>query len=126
MCGGLRSDMPLPPPPPPLPPLRHVAQDTFSVGCVIAELFLDGRALFDLSQLLQYKKRQLEPASLLSGLDPALRALVLHMINLDPGGCLPACPACLPALPAGTTNHLIAVTKACRATDSTLTHNSTH
>ena len=28
-----------------------VVQDIFSAGCVIAELFLDGRALFDLSQV---------------------------------------------------------------------------
>ena len=28
----------------------RMAQDVFSLGCVIAELFLDGRPLFDLSK----------------------------------------------------------------------------
>lgn len=37
-------------------------QDVFSLGCVLAELFLDGRALFDLGTLLAYKKREWDPA----------------------------------------------------------------
>ncbi len=31
-------------------------QDIFSLGCVIAEVFCDGKALFDLSQLLAYRR----------------------------------------------------------------------
>ena len=31
------------------------AMDIFSAGCVIAELFLDGESVFDLSALLKYK-----------------------------------------------------------------------
>lgn len=32
-------------------PSLHALQDVFSLGCVIAELFLEGRALFDLSKV---------------------------------------------------------------------------
>eukprot|EP00485_Elphidium_margaritaceum_P015218 CAMPEP_0202734064 /NCGR_PEP_ID=MMETSP1385-20130828/188489_1 /ASSEMBLY_ACC=CAM_ASM_000861 /TAXON_ID=933848 /ORGANISM="Elphidium margaritaceum" /LENGTH=282 /DNA_ID=CAMNT_0049400409 /DNA_START=41 /DNA_END=885 /DNA_ORIENTATION=+ len=32
------------------------ASDIFSLGCVIAEMFMDGQVLFDLSQLLKYKQ----------------------------------------------------------------------
>jgi phosphoinositide-3-kinase, regulatory subunit 4 len=32
------------------------SMDIFSAGCVIAELFLDGEPLFDLSQLIKYKQ----------------------------------------------------------------------
>ncbi|EFJ32769.1 hypothetical protein SELMODRAFT_230900 [Selaginella moellendorffii] len=37
------------------------SMDMFSLGCVIAELFLEGQALFDLSQLLGYRKRLYDP-----------------------------------------------------------------
>ncbi len=40
-----------------------VIQDVFSAGCVIAELFLDGRALFDLGTLLAYKQTNELPAT---------------------------------------------------------------
>jgi hypothetical protein len=36
----------------PLLPLLCFLQDVFSLGCLIAELWLDGRAFFDLSRLL--------------------------------------------------------------------------
>ena len=32
------------------------AADVFSLGCALGELFLDGSALFDLSQLLAYRR----------------------------------------------------------------------
>lgn len=35
--------------------------DVFSLGCVIAELFSDGHALFTLSQLLQYRDDKYDP-----------------------------------------------------------------
>lgn len=38
-------------------------QDVFSLGCVLAELCLDGRALFDLGSLLAYKKGEWDPAT---------------------------------------------------------------
>ena len=31
--------------------LLSVVQDVFSMGCVIAELYLEGKALFDLSKV---------------------------------------------------------------------------
>ena len=37
------------------------AMDLFSVGCVIAELFMDGEHLFDLSALLKYKTGEYDP-----------------------------------------------------------------
>jgi phosphoinositide-3-kinase regulatory subunit 4 len=40
-----------------------LAQDVFSAGCVLAELFLDGRALFDLGALLDYQRGQWDPAA---------------------------------------------------------------
>jgi hypothetical protein len=38
-------------------------QDIFSLGCTIAELFLDGRAACDLGQLLGYQRREWDPAT---------------------------------------------------------------
>ncbi|KAL6496849.1 Serine/threonine-protein kinase [Orobanche gracilis] len=35
--------------------------DIFAVGCVIAELFLEGRLLHELSQLLAYQRGQYDP-----------------------------------------------------------------
>jgi phosphoinositide-3-kinase regulatory subunit 4 len=41
------------------PPVTE-AMDVFSVGCVIAELFLDGKDTFTLSQLFNYRAHQLD------------------------------------------------------------------
>ena len=38
-------------------------------GCVITELFLDGKAPFVLSQLLSYKAGEFEPWTLLNSID---------------------------------------------------------
>ena len=59
--------------------------DIFSLGCCIAEVFLEGRALFDLSQLLSYRSGEYCPKSALAGLDHNVRSMILHMIQLDPG-----------------------------------------
>ncbi|MEW5319537.1 MAG: hypothetical protein WDW38_010682 [Sanguina aurantia] len=59
--------------------------DTFSLGCVIAELFLDGRTFMELSTLLSYTRREHDPGVTLAGIDPHVRSLVMHMIQLDPG-----------------------------------------
>ncbi|KAJ2879349.1 Serine/threonine-protein kinase [Coemansia aciculifera] len=64
------------------------SMDIFSVGCVIAELFLDGNPLFSLSRLLQYRSKQADISisadSLVSGIaDKEIAALVQHMIQLD-------------------------------------------
>jgi phosphoinositide-3-kinase regulatory subunit 4 len=39
-------------------PTLTEAMDIFSLGCVIGELFTDGRQLFDLSQLLELRSKQ--------------------------------------------------------------------
>ncbi|CAH9103061.1 unnamed protein product [Cuscuta epithymum] len=71
----------------------HVAQDAplkssmdiFSAGCVIAELFLEGQPLFELSQLLAYRRGQYDPNQLLEKIpDSGIRKMILHMIQLDP------------------------------------------
>ena len=61
------------------------AMDIFSVGCVIAELFLE-TPVFTLSQLYKYRKGEFDPAfSFLDKVhDPEVRDLVRHMIQLDP------------------------------------------
>lgn len=61
------------------------AMDVFSVGCVIAELFLEA-PIFTLSQLYQYRRGEYDPvASLLNRItDKDVRELVSHMIHLSP------------------------------------------
>ncbi|CAG8444654.1 3441_t:CDS:10 [Ambispora leptoticha] len=61
------------------------AMDIFSLGCVIAELFLEGTAIFSLAQLFKYRSGEYDPSSELNKIEDAdIRALVKHMINLDP------------------------------------------
>ncbi|XP_066297190.1 phosphoinositide 3-kinase regulatory subunit 4-like [Branchiostoma lanceolatum] len=65
--------------------------DIFSVGCVIAELFTEGSPLFDLSQLLAYKKEEFYPKHTLKKIeDEHIRELVEHMIQRDPAKRLSA------------------------------------
>ncbi|KAK9465828.1 hypothetical protein V1512DRAFT_264820 [Lipomyces arxii] len=59
------------------------AMDIFSLGCVIAELFLDGAPIFTLSQLFAFRRGQYTP-DLSKIVDPEIRSLILHMISLDP------------------------------------------
>ncbi|XP_010267111.1 PREDICTED: probable serine/threonine-protein kinase vps15 isoform X2 [Nelumbo nucifera] len=71
-------------------PLRP-SMDIFSVGCVIAELFLEGQPLFELSQLLAYRRGQYDPSQHLEKIpDAGIRKMILHMIQLDPESRLPA------------------------------------
>ncbi|CCJ29180.1 unnamed protein product, partial [Pneumocystis jirovecii] len=60
--------------------------DIFSLGCVIAELFLEGTPLFTLSQLLKYRQGEYDPVSALLNKveDPEVKSLICHMISLDP------------------------------------------
>lgn len=59
--------------------------DIFSLGCVLAELYLEGQPLFSYSQLLSYRRGEYSPAALIKGIqDPEARQLVEHMIQLDP------------------------------------------
>ena len=60
------------------------AMDIFSAGCVIAELFNDGRPIFDLSQLLLYRTGEYNPSKTLEKIEDAdVRELVEKMINVD-------------------------------------------
>lgn len=57
--------------------------DIFSLGCVIAELFMDGSPTFTLAQLFKYKKGEFEPQ--LNGIESEhVTALIRSMISLDP------------------------------------------
>ncbi|OUM51156.1 hypothetical protein BVG19_g243 [[Candida] boidinii] len=57
--------------------------DIFSLGCVIAELYLEGLPLFTLPQLFKYKRGEYQPN--LDFIDDLnLRKLILSMISLDP------------------------------------------
>jgi phosphoinositide-3-kinase regulatory subunit 4 len=61
------------------------AMDVFSAGCVIAELFADGDALFDYSRLLAYRRGDYDPGDFLKtkcGLQIA--EIIAHMIQTDP------------------------------------------
>ncbi|XP_044463913.1 serine/threonine-protein kinase VPS15-like isoform X2 [Mangifera indica] len=61
------------------------AMDIFAVGCVIAELFLEGQPLFELSQLLAYRRGQYDPSQHLEKIpDSGIRKMILHMIQLEP------------------------------------------
>ncbi|KAK9768737.1 Serine/threonine-protein kinase [Basidiobolus ranarum] len=61
------------------------AMDIFSLGCVIAELFLEGTPVFSFSQLLSYKRNEYDPTSELEKIeDPDIREMVKHMIQLEP------------------------------------------
>ena len=45
------------------------AMDVFSLGCVLAELFLDGRDTFTLSQLFKYRANELNMETHLSAIE---------------------------------------------------------
>ncbi|XP_020241564.1 phosphoinositide 3-kinase regulatory subunit 4 isoform X2 [Asparagus officinalis] len=65
-------------------PLKK-SMDIFSLGCVIAELFLEGQPLFELSQLLAYRRGQYDPTQYLEKIqDTGIQKMILHMIQLDP------------------------------------------
>lgn len=67
------------------------AMDVFSAGCVIAELFTEGGGMFKLSELFKYRESggDLNKMPELEGRinaikDPAIRTMVLQMIDLNP------------------------------------------
>ena len=65
------------------------AADLFSLGCILAYLFTDGKSLFDFSSLLQYKRNQnIEENPNLKILDliedKDMKRLVLDLIDIDP------------------------------------------
>lgn len=59
--------------------------DVFSAGCVIAELFADGDALFDYSRLLAYRRGDYDPGDFLNTkCGPQIAEIIAHMIQTDP------------------------------------------
>ncbi|XP_061885756.1 phosphoinositide 3-kinase regulatory subunit 4 [Entelurus aequoreus] len=61
------------------------AMDIFSAGCVIAELFTEGVPLFDLSQLLAYRKGHFQTEQVLEKIeDRSIRELVAQMVQREP------------------------------------------
>ncbi|KAI3361012.1 hypothetical protein L3Q82_012905 [Scortum barcoo] len=61
------------------------AMDIFSAGCVIAELFTEGVPLFDLSQLLAYRKGHFQTEQVLKKIeDMSIRELVAQMVQREP------------------------------------------
>ena len=80
---------------PPAPPF----QDIFSLGCVLAELFLEGQPLFDYSRLLAYRQGAYDPAPVLARLEPAVRDMVTHMIQVR------ACMGAGPMGPSASAQH---------------------
>lgn len=67
------------------------AMDIFSVGCVIAELFLEA-PIFSLSQLFKYRQGEYNPEHSHLGKiqDPHVRELIMHMIQVDPNSRMSA------------------------------------
>ncbi|CDK29387.1 unnamed protein product [Kuraishia capsulata CBS 1993] len=63
--------------------------DIFSVGCVIAELFLEGSPIFTLSQLFKYKRGEYRP-NLEAIDDVTIREMVQSMVSLEPSSRLSA------------------------------------
>jgi phosphoinositide-3-kinase, regulatory subunit 4 len=61
------------------------AMDIFSVGCVVAELFLES-PIFSLSQIFKYRSGDYSPehTHLVRIGDHEVRDMILHMIDLDP------------------------------------------
>lgn len=76
-------DMPMPRPPDPVE--FRPAMDIFSLGCVIAELFME-RPLFDFAQLLAYRDHKYDPRAELRAEvgDQHILDMILSMISLEP------------------------------------------
>ncbi|KAF9349512.1 Serine/threonine-protein kinase [Mortierella sp. AD094] len=67
------------------------AMDIFSVGCVIAELFSEGTPIFSLSQMFKYRSGEYDPSTYINKIeDDHIKALIRHMIQLDPSKRLSA------------------------------------
>lgn len=59
-----------------------VEMDLFSLGCVIAELYMDGEPTFSLLDLYRYKRGDWEP--LLPIPDPHIRKMVRQLLSVNP------------------------------------------
>lgn len=61
------------------------AMDIFSLGCVLAEVFLNGSALFDLPRLQAYKNGEYSPSEQLSAISfKPMQEMISDMIQVDP------------------------------------------
>lgn len=61
------------------------AMDIFSLGCTIAEIFLEGTPLFTFPQLIQYRKDEYNPCKELDNIeDENIRNAIKRMISLNP------------------------------------------
>eukprot|EP00826_Nyctotherus_ovalis_P014227 TRINITY_DN13940_c0_g1_i4.p1 TRINITY_DN13940_c0_g1~~TRINITY_DN13940_c0_g1_i4.p1 ORF type:complete len:296 (-),score=76.97 TRINITY_DN13940_c0_g1_i4:54-941(-) len=59
--------------------------DVFSLGCVLAEIYLEGNMLFDLPKLQDYKKAAHQPTALLNTIEnEAMREMIGSMISINP------------------------------------------
>jgi len=66
-----------------LPNLQKM--DVFSLGCVIAEIMLDGTSLFKYEQLMAYRKGQYSPQEKMDRIkDDKVRKIIYDMIQKDP------------------------------------------
>lgn len=74
------------------PASRPKSSDIFSLGCTIAEIYLDGAAVFDRPQLLRYRTGGFNPRAHIAVKirDKYASELVLHMTKRDPGQRLDA------------------------------------
>ena len=60
------------------------AMDMFSIGCVIAELFLEG-PIFSLSQIFKYKSGEYDPTHHVRSIENSdVREMIQNMIELEP------------------------------------------
>ncbi|PVV00192.1 hypothetical protein BB560_005390 [Smittium megazygosporum] len=67
------------------------SMDIFSMGCIIAELFLEDSPLFNFSQILLYKSGSYDVSQRLDSIPvPQVKELILHMIQLNPESRLSA------------------------------------
>ncbi|KAJ3366527.1 Serine/threonine-protein kinase [Allomyces javanicus] len=61
------------------------AMDVFSMGCVLAEIFLEGQTLFSFAQFIKFVKDEYSPDDDLQSIeDPEIVAMVSSMIQRDP------------------------------------------
>ena len=59
--------------------------DISSVGCVIAEVFLEGQCLFDHSKMLAYKERTYDPEVMIHKIpDKHVQKLIKYAVRLEP------------------------------------------
>ncbi|KAK4050158.1 Serine/threonine-protein kinase [Microbotryomycetes sp. JL201] len=61
------------------------SMDVFSLGCVLAELWMEGTPPFTLSQLFKYREGQYSPETYLAEIDDQdIRIMIRSMLSLDP------------------------------------------